>query len=86
MTFLVTVTSQGQFTIPAPFRRKLGLDKTNQGRVMLHGGSMIFEPVPDIFSLRGSVKTDQKLDFKQIRRNFGTYLGTRHLRKTAISR
>lgn len=86
MTQLVTVTSQGQFTIPAEFRRKLGLTGTNIGRVVLQGNSMVFEPVPDIFSLRGSVKTDQKLDFKQIRRNFGTYLGTRHLRKTAISR
>ena len=66
------------FTIPAEFRRKLGLTGTNVGRVILQGNSMVFEPVPDIFSFKGVFKTDKKFTSKQIRRDFEKYLGSRH--------
>ena len=59
MTYLVTVTSQGQISIPAHLRRKLALDKT-QLTISEEDGKLILETVPDLLSLGGSLKTNKK--------------------------
>ena len=83
MTQLVTITSQGQITIPVAFRRQLGLDQFNQARVTLQNNTVILEPVPDFLSLGGSLKKYAKnakgKTFKQMRVEFENYLATRYL-------
>jgi AbrB family looped-hinge helix DNA binding protein len=60
MTYTVSITSQGQISIPAKLRRKLGLDRTRRAIVSEEKGRLIVEPVKDFLELAGSIKTDKK--------------------------
>ena len=60
MTYLVTITSQGQISIPALFRRSLGLNKSRRAVVSLVGGKVIVEPVDDFMKLRGIFKSNRR--------------------------
>ena len=53
MQQLVSITSQGQITIPASFRRKLGLDNYPKATVEIKNKQIIIEPIPDFLSLAG---------------------------------
>ena len=74
MTYTVTITSQGQISIPIKLRREFGLDKTKRAFVSSRDGKIIVEPVKDLLELRGSLKTDIKATPKQIREAFESYL------------
>lgn len=73
--YTVSITSQGQISIPAPLRRKLGLNKNKKAFVSEEKGRIIVEPVTDLLKLQGSLKTNAKVSFKQIRQGFEKYLG-----------
>lgn len=60
MSYSVSITSQGQISIPAKIRRQLGLSKTSKAIVSLGNGKVIIEPVKDFLTMRGSLKTDKK--------------------------
>lgn len=64
MFYQVTVTAQGQITIPATIRRKLKLDNT---KLMIRevGNSIVMEPAPDILSQYG-VLHDKAIKDKSI--------------------
>lgn len=53
--YTVTITSQGQISIPAKIRRRLGLDKTKKALVSQKDNKIIIEPVQDFLSLGGSL-------------------------------
>lgn len=70
MTYLVTVTSQGQISIPAKLRRSLRLDRARVA-ISEEKGKLILEAVPDLLSLGGSLKTNKKpLSNKQLHELF----------------
>lgn len=89
MSFTVTVTRQGQISIPAALRRKfalsdgrnLVLEDTADGRIMMN-------PVPDFLELAGSLKKYAKNSrgktFRQMREDFENYLAARHLGKKLL--
>jgi AbrB family looped-hinge helix DNA binding protein len=54
MTYIVSITSQGQMTIPAEIRLALGLQKASKAIVSTVGGKMVVEPEPDIMDLYGA--------------------------------
>lgn len=56
MTYTVSITSQGQFSIPAPLRRKLGLEKKRKAIVSERDGELIVRPVKDFLELAGSLQ------------------------------
>ncbi len=56
MTYIVTITSQGQVSIPAKIRRNLGLNKSKKAVVRQEGKSIILEPVKDLLELEGVFK------------------------------
>jgi|Napbiome12C3dose_1001474.scaffolds.fasta_scaffold00049_36 AbrB family looped-hinge helix DNA binding protein len=60
MTYTVSITSQGQISIPAGFRRELGLNKGKKALVSLEGEKLIIEPVKDFLELAGSLKTNKR--------------------------
>lgn len=60
MQQLVSITSQGQITIPAFFRRKLGLNKYPKATVEIKNKKIIIEPVPDFLSLAGKLHNKAK--------------------------
>lgn len=60
MTYTVSITSQGQISIPIEFRRKLGLDKVRRATVEIEKGKMVISPIKDLLELAGSMTTDKK--------------------------
>ena len=60
MIYIVSVTSQGQISIPARFRRELGLEKTKKAIVSKEGSKLILEPVKDLLELGGTLRTNKK--------------------------
>lgn len=56
MQQIVSITKQGQITIPAVFRRLLGLDQYRKASVRAMDNKIVVEPIPDLMSLAGSLK------------------------------
>ncbi len=63
MQQVVSITSQGQMTIPASMKRKLNFD--NKALVKVRGKKLVVEPVGDILKLGGVFK-DKALKDKSI--------------------
>lgn len=55
MQQIVSITSQGQITIPASFRRQLGLNKYFKALVRIENKQIVVEPIPDLLSLAGKL-------------------------------
>ncbi|MBI2431019.1 MAG: AbrB/MazE/SpoVT family DNA-binding domain-containing protein [Candidatus Levybacteria bacterium] len=55
MVYTVTITSQGQISIPAVLRRELGLDKSKRAIVSVEDKKIVIEPVKDFLELGGSL-------------------------------
>jgi len=72
--YTVTITKQGQISIPAKIRRKLGLDKTKRALVSEQEGQVVIKPIKDFLELGGSFKTKIKASPRQIREAFEEYL------------
>lgn len=53
MPYLVSITSQGQISIPAKIRRELKLSEKRKALVTTDGQRVLVEPVEDIFALEG---------------------------------
>ncbi|KKU91996.1 MAG: hypothetical protein UY21_C0007G0015 [Microgenomates group bacterium GW2011_GWA1_48_10] len=79
MTYTASVTSQGQVSIPAPFRKKYGLSGNKVIFEETVDGGLKLKPVPDIMSLAGIFKTKKRFTHEQERGSFRHYLATRHL-------
>jgi AbrB family looped-hinge helix DNA binding protein len=77
MNYTVSITSQGQFTIPAPIRKKLGLNKKSQAVVSVVNNKMHISPVKDFLELGGSLKTKKRATMKEIHEAFENDLGKR---------
>lgn len=74
MTYTVSITSQGQISIPSKLRRELGLEKIGKAQVFQEGNRIIIEPIKDFLQLGGSLKTKIKASPGKIRRAFEGYL------------
>lgn len=70
MLYPVTITSQGQITIPAKLRRELDLDKTKRLILKVEDQKLIAEKEPDILALRGVFKTKKRIPFSKARKAF----------------
>jgi len=55
MSHIVTITTQGQISIPAAIRRQIGLDKTRKAFVSTVGKKIVVEPIPDLLELEGAL-------------------------------
>ena len=77
MIYTVSITRQGQISIPAKIRRELGLDKTTKAVVSEQNGRIIVEPTRDILDLQGEFKTNIKILPRVARRKFEEYLANR---------
>lgn len=60
MTYTVSITSQGQISIPAKLRRKFRLDKSGKVIISEESDKLILEPVEDFLNLKGSIKSNKK--------------------------
>ncbi len=79
--YTVSITSQGQITIPSEIRKKLNLIKKGKANIFTEGGRMIMEPVKDLLELSGTLKTSKKpLSSNQIHKLFSEYMASRKRR------
>lgn len=53
MVYTVSITSQGQISIPVKLRRQLELDKSKKANISIQDKKIIVEPIPDFLSLAG---------------------------------
>ncbi len=56
MMEFVSITSQGQVTIPAKFRKQLGLKKKQKAVMTVEKDALVIKPTVDIMSLAGIFK------------------------------
>jgi len=75
MTYIVSLTSQGQISIPAALRHKLGFDKRGKVLVIEEAGKLTIKPAWDLLDLKGSLKTNRKpLSSSKMREMFAEYM------------
>ncbi|OGM29457.1 hypothetical protein A2630_00475 [Candidatus Woesebacteria bacterium RIFCSPHIGHO2_01_FULL_44_10] len=60
MVYTVSITSQGQISIPVAARRFLGLKKRGRALVRIDGDQLTIKPIKDVLELEGSLKTKKK--------------------------
>lgn len=82
MTYVVSITSQGQISIPVAFRRQLNLSKKNKAIVRLEDNTIILEPIEDLFDLQGFFRTERHVSSRKIREGFERYLAEEATRGT----
>lgn len=76
----VTITSQGQISIPAALRRQFQFDKNRKAIIEVQSDGILIKPVKDILDLYGVFKTNKRIPFRKVRKAFGEYLARRHLK------
>lgn len=82
MPYTVSITSQGQVTIPKAIRESLKIGKNAKAIVVEKNNEILIKPVEDFFSLEGSIKPRSRPeDFKKMRKMFINYLAKRALKK-----
>ena len=73
MNQVVTITSQGQLTIPRSIRKHFGIVGSIKAHLRLDGNSIVVEPKNDFWSLAGSLRATKHLtdiQLKQARKAF----------------
>jgi len=60
MQQIVTITDQGQITIPASMRRAISLNLYNKALVKIENKMIVVEPIIDILSLGGVLMNRSK--------------------------
>ncbi len=73
MQKVVSITSQGQVTIPSEVRQLFGITTATKAVLSVNKNQIIIKPKDDFWSLQGSLKSDVKLtddQLKAARENF----------------
>lgn len=65
---IVTITSQGQLTIPQSIREHFGISGSTKAILKVEGHTIVVEPKHDFWSLSGSLKSRIKLSDAQLKR------------------
>lgn len=60
MKQIVSITSQGQISIPASMRRLMAFDQYHKALVKLEGKKIVIEPIADFLSLGGTLQQKAK--------------------------
>lgn len=66
MQDVVSITSQGQLTIPMSIRRSFGIKGSIKAVIRKENNLIIVEPKKDFWSLAGSLTSEVKLSDKQL--------------------
>lgn len=68
MEHMVTITRQGQLTIPQTVRKHFGMRGSTKAILRTEGSTLIVEPKNDFWSLPGSLKSRVRLTDTQLAR------------------
>lgn len=69
---VVTITSQGQISIPAFIRRKMGWEKTKKIQLEVFDDTVMLASMPDIMDLFGVFKTKKRIPWRTVRKKLDT--------------
>ncbi|MBN2604133.1 MAG: AbrB/MazE/SpoVT family DNA-binding domain-containing protein [Candidatus Thermoplasmatota archaeon] len=72
--YTVSITSQGQISIPAKLRRELGLEKYKKAVITVEDKKAVITPVKDFLDYAGAFKTKRRVSSRKVRQAFGEYL------------
>lgn len=64
---VVSITSQGQLTIPKDFREILGITSQTKAEIKIDKDELIVKPKKDFWALGGSLKSKIRLTDRQLR-------------------
>ncbi|MBU3935239.1 AbrB/MazE/SpoVT family DNA-binding domain-containing protein [Patescibacteria group bacterium] len=67
MNYIVSITSQGQLTIPKGIRDDFDITQASKAVIKKVGSKIVVEPKGGFWSLGGSLKSEIKLTDKQLR-------------------
>lgn len=71
MVYTVSITSQGQISIPASVRRAIGLSLYDKALLTVQGNRVVIEPKKDLLKMKGFLKTNKKpLSSKELHERF----------------
>ena len=83
MPHIVSITQQGQITIPKVHREELRIGKSAKAFVEQKNNQLIITPIEDFFSLKGSIKPISRPEnFKKMRKAFIKYLAKNAMKNT----
>jgi len=68
MQQIVSITSQGQLTIPKSFLLDLGIDSSTKAVIIKKGRVLEVHPKRDFWSLAGSLKSSVKLTDEELKK------------------
>lgn len=68
MRQIVSITSQGQLTIPKSIRRALGILRQTKALIQRKDNVIIVEPKPDFWTLSGSLKSSVSLPDSELKK------------------
>ena len=68
MQQIVSITSQGQVSLPQPWLRVMGITGAVKAVAKKQGGKIVIEPKKDFWSLAGSLKSTVTATDKQLKR------------------
>lgn len=67
MDHVVSITTQGQLTIPKSIRKAFKMTRSMKATIEKQGNVIILRPKNDFWTLAGSLKSSVKLSDKQLR-------------------
>ena len=68
--YTVSITSQGQISIPAKLRKSLGFSRYNKALITVSNDRLIIKPSKNLFDFAGAFHTEKQITSKQIRNAF----------------
>ena len=79
MIYAISITSQGQISIPAKVQKQLGFKKPSKAILSVERGKMVVEPVRDFLEMGGSLKTSKHpLSSQEIHEMFAESLASEY--------
>lgn len=67
MNHIVSITRQGQLTIPRTLRQAFGIHGATKALVKKVGSAIVVRPTADFWSLSGSLKSRKRLNSQQLK-------------------
>jgi len=83
MQFTTSVTQKGQATIPAPIRKRLGINPRTKIVFEIEDNKAFFRPVVDFFSLKGSIKTNKPFDLNAMEKAIEDEIIKKYVKKSS---
>lgn len=84
MQFTTSVTQKGQATIPAPIRKRLGINPNTKIVFELKDNNEAsIKPVIDFLSLKGSIKTNRPFDLNAMEKAIEDEVINKYVKKSS---